>query len=121
MVGTRRKEIDEVAARLARRKRVVVTRSARLGETLYGKLTSPGAFIIAGSAGFLIGEFSRSHAGTDGSPDRSRSRRSPFNDASLWLKTGLALVSWTHAMLDTPAVPRQPGGQDVPDHSPPDV
>ncbi len=118
---TRRHQIDETAARLARRKRAVVTRSTRLGETLYGKLTSPGAFIVAGSAGYLIGELTRPRGGTEQSTVRSRSPRSLFYDASLWLKTALVLVNWTHAMLDAPADPPRSGEQDVPHHSPTDA
>lgn len=116
---TRRHQIDEAAARLARRKCALAVRSARLGETLYGKLTSPGALIIAGGAGYLIGELSRSRAGTEGSPVRSRPPRSLFDDASLWLKTAMAVVNWTHAMLDAPAAPRRPGEQDAPHRAPP--
>lgn len=116
---TRRHQIDDTAARLARRKRDLVSRSSRLGEALYGKLTSPGAFIIAGSAGFLIGELSRSRAGTERSPVRSHPPRSLFDDASLWLKTATALVNWTHAMLDTPVDPRRSGDQDDPHRAPP--
>lgn len=116
---TRRHEIDETAARLARRKRALVSRSSRLGETLYGKLTSPGAFIIAGSAGYLIGELSRSRAGTEGSPVRSRPPRSLFEDASLWLKTAMAVVNWTHAMMDAPVDSHQSGAQDAPHRAPP--
>lgn len=116
---TRRHQIDEAAARLARRKRALVSRSSRLGETLYGKLTSPGAFIIAGSAGYLIGELSRPRAGTERSPVRSRPPGSLFDDASLWLKTALALVNWTHAMSVAPVDPRRSGEQDVPHHTPP--
>lgn len=116
---TRRHQIEEAAARLARRKRSLSTRSTRLGETLYGKLTSPGAFIVAGSAGYLIGELSRPRAGPEGSAVRSRSPRSLLNDAGLWLKTALVLVNWTHAMLDTPVDPRRSSEQDAPHHTPP--
>lgn len=116
---TRRHQVDEAAARLARRKRALVSRSSRLGETLYGKLTSPGAFIIAASAGYLIGELSRPRAGTERSPVRSRPPGSLFDDASLWLKTAVALVNWTHAMFVAPVDPRRSGGQDVPHHTPP--
>jgi len=115
----RRRQIDEATARLAQRKRAVVSRSARLGQALYGKLSSPGALIIAGSAGYLIGELSRPRAGTERSPVFSRPPVSLFDDASLWLKTAVALVDWTHAMLDTPAGPRRSGEQDFPHHTPP--
>lgn len=116
---TRRHQIDEAAARLVRRKRALVSRSSRLGETLYGKLTSPGAFIIAGSAGYLIGELSRPRAGTERSPVRSRPPGSLFDDASLWLKTAVALVNWTHAIFVAPVDPHRSGEQDVPHHTPP--
>lgn len=116
---TRQHQINEAAARLARRKRAVVSRSTRLGETLYGKLTSPAAFIVAGSAGYLIGEFSRPRAAAERSPVRSRSPRSLVNDASLWLKTALVLVNWTHAMLDAPVALPRTGEQGVPHPTPP--
>ncbi len=116
---TRRHQIDETAARLARRKRALAARSARLGDTLYGKLTSPGAFIIAGSAGYLIGELSRPRADKEESPVRSRPPRSLFDDASFWLKTAMAVVNWTHAMLDAPVDPRRFGDQDAPHRTPP--
>lgn len=118
---TRRHQIDEAAARLARRKHALVTRSSRLDETLHGKLTSPGAFIIAGSAGYLLGELSRPRAGAERSPVRSRPPGSRFDDASLWLKTAAALVNWTHAMLDAPVDPHRCGEQHVPHHTPPAV
>jgi hypothetical protein len=116
---THRHQVDEVAARLARRKRALVSRSSRLGETLHGKLISPGAFIIAGSAGYLIGEISRPRAGTERSPVGSRPPGSLFDDASLWLKTAAALVNWTHAMLDAPVDPLRSGEQDVTHTEPP--
>lgn len=116
---TRRHQIDEVAARLARRKGAVVSRSSRLGETLHGKLSTPGAFIIAGSAGYLIGELSRPCAATEQSPGRSRPPRSLLDDASLWIKTALALVNWTHTILDAPVAPRRSGEQNAPHRAPP--
>lgn len=115
----RRHQIDETAARLARRKRAVVARSTRLGKTLYGKLTSPAAFIVAGSAGYLVGELSRPRAGTEPSPSRNRPPRSLLNEATLWLKTALVLVNWTHAMLDTPVAPPRSGEQGDPHPTPP--
>ncbi len=118
---THRHQIDETAARLARRKRALVTRSTRLGETLYGKLTSPGAFIVAGGAGYLIGELTRPRGGAERSTVRSRSPRSLFSDASLWLKTALVLVNWSHVMLDTPVDRPRSGEQDVPHDTPPDA
>jgi hypothetical protein len=117
---TRRHQIDEAAARLARRKRTLVMRSSRLGKTLHGKLTSPCALIIAGSAGYVIGDLSRPHADTACLPvRRSRPAGSLFDDASLWLKTAVVLVNWTSAMLDAPVEPRRSGEQDVPHHTPP--
>ena len=116
---TNRHRIDETAARLARRKRALASRGSRLGQTLYSRLTSPRAFIIAGSAGYLIGELSRSNACTDQLPDRSRPPGALFNDASLWLRTTLALAKWAHAALDAPVDTGPSDGLDVPHHAPP--
>lgn len=98
---TRRQEIDEAEARLARRKRAVVSRGVRVGDALHAKLTEPGAFIIAGSVGYLIGEFSgpHAHASPDRSPGSSRAARTTFDDATFWLKTAVALFSWSKVML----------------------
>lgn len=94
-----RQEIAEARAHLARRKRTVVARSARVGEALRDKLTEPGAFVIAGSAGYLIGEFSRPRTVTDQSSSSSRKSEITLEDAAFWIKTALALVSWGGAAL----------------------
>lgn len=98
---SRRHEIAEAEAHLARRKRVVIARSLRIGEALREKLTEPGAFIIAGSAGYMIGEFSRPRAVTDQSSSSSRTSEVTLEDAAFWIKTALALISWGSAVLAT--------------------
>lgn len=117
---TRRQQINEAEARLARHKRAVVSRSTRLSDALCAKLTEPGAFIIAGSVGYLIGEFSRPHrAGAERSPGSSRPAGTTFDDAIFWLNTVVALFNWSKAMLAASADPCRSGEQDGAHHGPP--
>lgn len=104
---SRRHEIAEAEAHLARRKRAVVLRGVRVGEALCEKLTEPGAFIIAGSAGYLIGEFSRPRPATERSPRSSHRPGITLDDATFWLKTAAALISWGSVALAPPADPDQ--------------
>lgn len=108
---TRRNEIQEAEVRLTQHKRAVISRGKRVGAALREKLTEPGAFIIAGSVGYLIGEFSGSRNDTEKTPGSNQTPgRTPgktFDDAIFWLKTAVALISWGSVALAAAADPDQ--------------
>jgi hypothetical protein len=90
-------QIREASGRLRNRRRLVRVRGAKLGRTLYQRITAPAGLLwVGGGLGFLLGDLTHRPKAPSRDRDRSPDAGHPFFENALSL---MKLVHWGHALF----------------------